>query len=78
MDTVAVGVLGAARGMSVGGLIDKLPNARVVAVCDRIEKRLQHGLSQTERATGFDDYEAMLREPIDAVVVASSDRKSVV
>jgi predicted dehydrogenase len=72
MDTVAVGVLGAARGMSVGGLIDKLPNARVVAVCDRIEKRLQHGLSQTERATGFDDYEAMLREPIDAVVVASS------
>jgi len=71
MTKFSVGVIGAGRGMTLAELFDRLPEAEVVAVCETIEERRERGLKLCPKAKGFMEYEKMLREPLDVVVVAS-------
>jgi len=72
MSSLAVGILGAWRGATLAALFDRLPETRVVAICERVEERRARALTLCPHAQGFDDYAAMLRGPLDVVVVASA------
>jgi len=72
MAQLAVGVIGAARGLSLAQIFDALPETRVVAIADRIEARLKAALAELPGAEGFSDADDLLRRAPDVVVVASS------
>lgn len=72
MTKFAIGIVGAGRGATLAALFDQLPETEVLAICERIEERRSRVLRTCSRARGFTDYEAMLREPLDVVVVASA------
>ena len=72
MRDLAVGVLGAGRGAGLGALFDRLPQCAATAVCDLIDERRARALTICPKARGFADYQEMLREPVDVVVVASA------
>lgn len=71
---LAIGVIGAGRqGRSILGELTKYNAAKVIAVCDSSDSRLEGGLRRVEGAEGFADYRAMLdmRKDLQAVVIAT-------
>jgi predicted dehydrogenase len=74
MAAITVGVLGAARGLTLAGLFDAHPHTTVVAIADSFPTRLSLATEQLPNARAYHDYEQMLsgsNRP-DVVVVASS------
>lgn len=70
---LTVGLIGAGRqGRTILGEIQKLPAAKVLAVCDSDESRLKSGLGRVTGAEGFADYRSLLeRKDLTAVVIAT-------
>jgi predicted dehydrogenase len=73
MSELTVGILGTARGMTLARLFDAHPSTRVTALCDRIDARREHALTELPHAVGYQQYEDMLgsADRPDIVVVAS-------
>jgi predicted dehydrogenase len=74
--TVSVGIAGYGYwGPNLARNFDGVPDTKVSAVCDFSPERLGHARVNQPQATGFDDFEAMLRQAdLDAVVVATPAR----
>lgn len=73
-EPIGVALVGAGRqGRAILGELSKLPDVRVVAVCDDDESRLNAGVRRVQGAAGFADHRAMLDKAKDAraVVVAT-------
>lgn len=70
---VSIGLIGAGRqGRAILGELQKLEAAKVAAVCDSEDSRLQSGLRRVQGAEGFADYRALLeRKDVQAVFVAT-------
>jgi predicted dehydrogenase len=69
-----VALIGAGRqGRSILGEILKVETAKVVAVCDSSESRMQGGVRRVEGAEGFTDHKQMLdkRKDVQAVIIAT-------
>ncbi len=71
-----IGVLGAGRGRSFVGQVVHLPDAELVAVCDRFQPGLDRCRRIAEQAGFYDiayytDFEAFFRHDMDAVVLAN-------
>ena len=87
--TLNIGVIGAGRqGRAILGELVKIESAKVIAVCDSSESRMNGGVRRVEGADGFADHRQMLekKKELQAVIVATPthlhkqivDRKSVV
>jgi len=73
-DPLQVAVIGAGRqGRAILAELQKIPAAKVVALCDSDDSRLQSGLRRSQNAEGFADYKAMLgkKKEIQAVIIAT-------
>jgi predicted dehydrogenase len=73
-DAVGVAVIGAGRqGRAILGELAKLDGARVVAVCDNDQPRLNSGLRRVQGAKGYTDHRALLDEAKDvrAIIIAT-------
>ncbi len=73
-DALGVAVIGAGRqGRAILGELAKLDGARVVAVCDNDQPRLNSGLRRVQGAKGYADYRALLDEAKDAraIIIAT-------
>ncbi len=70
---LTVGLIGAGRqGRAILGELQKIPAAKIVAVCDIDESRLKTGVGRVTGADGFAEYKLMLeRKDIAAVIVAT-------
>ena len=73
MSKVKVGVLGAGRGMNFVKQFHELPESEMVALCDAHPVRLERALESAgiEGLQGFDNYQEMLKQDLDIVVVAT-------
>ncbi len=73
-NTINLGIIGTGdRGAGLIPAINKIKNLNVVACCDILPFRLEHGLSLTEgKAKGYKDYRRLLdNQSIDAVLIAT-------
>ncbi len=71
---VPIGVIGVGRqGRAAIGELQKFEQAKIVALCDVEDSRLQSGLRRASGTEGFADYRQMLdtRKEIEAVVIAT-------
>ena len=72
-----LGIIGCGgRGKYVGRFFDELTNARIVALSDPFEDRLQDTKSQFQKDNprsyqGLESYEELIQSDVDAVVVAT-------
>lgn len=73
-DPLNIALIGAGRqGRAILTELQKISAAKVIAVCDTDDSRLQSGLRRTQNAEGFSDYRAMLdkKKDVQAVVIAT-------
>jgi len=73
-EPLKLALVGAGRqGRAILTELQKLTAAKVIAVCDSDESRLQAGLRRSQGADGFADYKAMLdkKKDIQGVVIAT-------
>ncbi len=71
---VTVGLIGAGgRGTYDATLLSKLPGARIVAVCDVFEEKIQKAKSSLglNTAKTYTDYKDLLASDVDAVLIAT-------
>jgi predicted dehydrogenase len=68
---ITIGVLGAGRGAHLAALAASLPGVRVVAGCDREPERLAAFRGRFPAARATADWEALLGEPFDVLILAS-------
>jgi len=71
---VTVGVIGTGgRGTYDAGIFVKDPRARVTALCDRFDDRLDQAATKLGlvKPALFKDYEKLLASPVDAVLIAT-------
>jgi len=66
-----VGVIGLNMGQAHAETYKKLPNAELVAVCDKDKGWMEHCQAKWEVPNGFDDYNEMVKmDSLDAVSIA--------
>lgn len=73
-DPLQIALVGAGRqGRAILTELQKLAGAKVIAVCDSDDSRLQSGLRRTQNAEAFADYRQMLdkKKDIQAIVIAT-------
>ncbi len=72
-DPLGIGIAGCGYwGPNLIRSFDRLPEARVVALCDADPGRLEWLCSQYPSARGYPDFEAFLAHPgLDAVALAT-------
>jgi predicted dehydrogenase len=71
---IAVGLLGSGnRGTFDAGIVHGDPRARITALCDKFDDRVEMAASRLklDRPAVFKDYEKLLASGIDAVVIAT-------
>jgi len=71
---ISVGLIGVGgRGTYDAGIVAKDPRARVTALCDKFDDRLDAGATRLklDKPALFKDYQKLLASPVDAVVIAT-------
>lgn len=72
MSELSIGLLGCGRVAEVAHLpaLQQTPSAKVVALAEPLEERLNHGLSVFPSASSYDDFRTLLdNETLDAVII---------
>lgn len=73
-DPLQLAVIGAGRqGRAILAEIQKMQAAKIIAVCDSDDSRLQSGLRRSQNAEGFADYKTMLgkKKEIQGIIIAT-------
>lgn len=69
---ISVGIIGCGnRGLYVGGLFAKNEYARVAAICDIYDDRIEEARKRHSAATVYKDYRDLLASDVDAVLIAT-------
>ncbi|MBI3946466.1 MAG: Gfo/Idh/MocA family oxidoreductase [Armatimonadetes bacterium] len=66
-----VGLVGAGRGVGVARFFEIMPDCKLAAVCDLSQEKLERVAEGRPGLKLFTDYEAMLSDGVDIVVVAT-------